>query len=103
MKPRWTISVDLDGVLANPTQPENYATATAIHDNIDKVNRLYASGWRVVIYTGRGWYQYDMTTEWLRKKGVKYHELVMGKLVAHIYVDDLNGTLDGALAKEINT
>lgn len=101
MKPRWTISVDLDGVLAKPTQPENYPTAMAIHENIAKVNTLYDRGWRVVIYTGRGWYSYDMTAQWLKSKGVKYHELVMGKLVAHIYVDDLNGTLDDALAKEI--
>lgn len=102
MRPRWTISVDLDGVLAKPTQPENYATAQAIHENITKVNKLYDKGWRVVIYTGRGWFNYDMTAHWLKSRGVKYHELVMGKLVAHYYIDDLNSTLDEVLKVDIN-
>ena len=101
MRPRWTVSIDLDGVLAQNVPPENYPIAKPIQENIDKVNKLYDKGWRVVIYTGRGWYKYDITVEWLRKRGVKYHELVMGKLVAHYYIDDLNSTLDDVLQKEI--
>lgn len=101
MRPRWTIAVDLDGVLAKPTKPENYRSATPIVENISKVNRLFENGWCVIIYTGRGWYYYDVTKRWLVEHGVKFDELVMGKVVAHIYVDDMNGTLDDALAKNI--
>ena len=101
MRPKWTVSVDLDGILAMPVKPEFYSTAQPIQENINKVNLLYDRGWRVVIHTGRGWFNYDMTTEWLKKRGVKYHELVMGKLVAHYYVDDRNSTLEEVLKREI--
>ena len=93
MRP-WIISVDLDGVLCKSTPPEKYAQALPLKDNIAKVNKLHEKGHRIIIYTARAWYLYDLTTKWLMNNGVEFDQLVMGKLYAHYYVDDLNGTLD---------
>lgn len=95
----WIIAVDLDGLLAKSVPPEKYGDAPSIKENIDKVNKLKDLGHRVIIYTARGWYHYDMTVRWLNKHGVKFDQLVMGKLYAHAYLDDLNYSLDEILNK----
>jgi hydroxymethylpyrimidine pyrophosphatase-like HAD family hydrolase len=101
MKLKWTVAVDLDGTLCEPVSPEHYSSAKPMPENIMKVNRLYDKGWQVIIYTGRGWYNYDMTVGWLHRHNVKYHVLAMGKVVAHYYVDSANATLDEVLNKDI--
>lgn len=101
MRAKWTVSVDLDGILAELTSPDRYASAKPIRENINKVNALYEKGWRIAIYTARGWYRYDETEAWLNRQGVKYHQLVMGKFFAHYYIDDLNSTLEELLIKDI--
>lgn len=57
----------------------------------DKVNKLYECPDNfIVIHTARSEKIRDITVEQLRKKGIKYHALVMGKLRADVYIDDLN-------------
>ncbi len=102
MRPKYTLSIDLDGILAKQTSPEKYSSAESIRENINKVNMLYDKGWKIIINTARGWYNYDMTEAWLNRQGVKFHQLVMGKVFAMYYIDDLNATLDEVLTKEIN-
>ena len=93
MRP-WIIAVDLDGVLCRSVAPEKYHLALPIQENIDKVNRLHERGNRIIIHTARGWYNYDLTMKWLVTHGVEFDQLVMGKLYAHAYIDDLSFTLD---------
>jgi hypothetical protein len=92
MKP-WIISIDLDGILAKPISPDNYEHAQPIKENIEKVNRLFDAGHRIVIYTARGWHGYDLIERWLRRHGVKYSQIVCGKLYAHAYIDDFSKDL----------
>lgn len=95
----WILSIDLDGVLAKPTSPDKYEVAQPIVENIEKVNKLFDHGHRIVINTARGWFAYDLTERWLKKYNVKYSQLVMGKVYAHCYVDDMNYSLDEILEK----
>ena len=99
----WIIAVDLDGMLAEPTPPGQYTDAPPIWKNIKKVNALHDKGHRIVIHTARGWYGYDITLTWLNKYRVKFDQIVMGKLHAHAYVDDLNFTLDELVKKLISS
>ena len=99
MNKPWTISVDLDGVLAKSTSPDNYEHAQPIRENIEKVNRLFDAGHKIIIYTARGWFNYDLTERWLKKCNVKYSQIVCGKLYCHAYIDDLNETLDSIMEK----
>jgi hypothetical protein len=46
---------------------------------VKKVNERFLAGDIVILWTGRGWDTYDITREQLKKIGLSYHELVMGK------------------------
>jgi phosphoglycolate phosphatase-like HAD superfamily hydrolase len=86
-----TYCFDLDGTLCTNTEGA-YQEAEPLLDRIEKVNELYENGIRIHIFTARGtvtgidWRA--LTEEQLKKWGVKYHELQLGKPFAHIYVDD---------------
>jgi hydroxymethylpyrimidine pyrophosphatase-like HAD family hydrolase len=71
-------------------------TLFCVYENeIKKVNELYKKGNTIVLWTGRNWDCYDMTKQQLKKAGIKYHELVMGKPQG-VYVDaDALLTLEG--------
>jgi uncharacterized HAD superfamily protein len=88
----WKIAIDLDGTLCQSTKSEDWDKAKPIQENIVIVNRLTEEGHEVIIHTARPWYLYDMTKEWLIRNGVKFHSIVMGKLFAHAYLDNLNST-----------
>jgi hypothetical protein len=102
MRPKWTFSIDLDGVLCVSGPPEKYPIASPIKENINKVNALYDKGYNIIVHTGRSWGSYDLTKTWLVKNGVKHTELVMGKVVAHYYIDDRNASLDYVINKFVS-
>lgn len=82
---------DIDGVLCTSTEGD-YPAAQPRPEIIGQVNRLYAQGHRVTLYTARGattgidWRA--LTERQLRDWGVRYHELRMGKPTADVYIDD---------------
>jgi len=83
---------DLDGTLCRSARLR-YDDAKPIRPNIRRVNRLAAKGHVIIISTARGsmtgqdWTA--LTKEQLAKWGVKYHQLVMGKVAGDAYIDDL--------------
>jgi hypothetical protein len=90
---------DLDGTLCTNTYGE-YEKAEPFYDRIKVVNSLYDAGNTVKIHTARGMGRnnddsdlaqaqfMDLVTEQLKKWGVKYHSLAMGKPSADYYIDD---------------
>jgi len=82
---------DLDNTLCR-TAGTDYESSTPYRDVIKKVNQLYDEGHTIKIFTGRGstsgidWR--ELTENQLKSWGVKYHELIMGKPEADIFVDD---------------
>jgi hydroxymethylpyrimidine pyrophosphatase-like HAD family hydrolase len=88
-----TFVIDIDGTLLISRSvdcDECYHTNYFI-DKVDKkeialVNKAAKKGHTIILYTGRGWDQYEITKEQLKKAKIKYHELVMGKPQG-IYVD----------------
>jgi len=82
---------DIDGTICTNTDGD-YEQAVPFKEVIEKVNRLYDKGHKIIFYTGRGsttgidWY--DLTKKQLKDWQVKYHELIMGKPYADIYIDD---------------
>jgi hypothetical protein len=84
--------VDVDKTLCTETFGE-YWKAEPIEKNIAKVNKLYDNGHIININTGRGsttgidWY--SLTELQLKKWGVKYHSLTVGKKPYYdVIVDD---------------
>lgn len=106
MSRQKTIAFDLDDVLCyRPSGyehlgPEKYDYCEPYHGNIDLVNSLYDDGYKIVIYTARGMSQYNgnvieiysklynKTNQQLNSWGIKYHQLVMGKIHYDVLIDD---------------
>ena len=96
--------IDIDGVLCDTTYQftdENwyYIKSKPKQVVIDKVNSLYDSGHRIVLFTARGskikrddWK--ELTIQDLNEWDVRYHELLFGKPWADYYVDDKNMSVE---------
>ncbi len=89
-----TYFVDIDGTLL-ATQGNDYQHSQPDEKTqrvIDKVNRLFDEGHKIIIWTARGmstginWF--DFTKKQLKKWGIKYHELHMGKPSYDFIIDD---------------
>lgn len=94
------IVFDLDGTLCSQTRIGRYQEAKPFVDIIEYVNKLYDSGYVIIIQSARGmgsnygnvgkaynqWY--SVTEKQLKQWGVKYNELLLGKPYADVYIDD---------------
>lgn len=80
--------IDIDGVLCHNGSNENYLNATPINYNIDSVNELYLQGNQIQIFTSRLTSDSEVTEDWLRRHGVKYHSITYNKPTADFYIDD---------------
>ena len=82
---------DIDGTICTNTDG-SYSDAGPFPDRIDHINRLFLEGHVIRMFTARGsttGIDWRETTELqLGEWGLKYHELILGKPFAHIFVDD---------------
>lgn len=82
---------DIDGTICTNTNGD-YEQAKPIEKIIEKINNLYKEGHTIIIFTARGattGIDWKETTEYqLHSWGVCYHELLMGKPHADVFVDD---------------
>ena len=86
-----TYCFDIDGTLCSDTSGA-YEEAEPFRDRIAHVNRLFKSGHTIRLFTARGsstGLDWRATTErQLSSWGVQYHELIMGKPHADLFIDD---------------
>lgn len=105
-KKQKIIAVDLDETLCTGSKPYShlgigkYSYCVPIQKNIDKVNKFYNEGHTIIIYTSRGMgtlggdlgviYNtlYEPTKRDLERWGVKFHQLVFGKIYFDVLIDD---------------
>ena len=90
---------DIDGTISTNTNG-NYEYAEPLLDRIDKVNKLYNEGHKIIYMTARGMGRngnnrdlaysefYNFTFNQLTEWGAKFNELYLGKPEADIFVDD---------------
>ena len=90
---------DIDDTICN-NKNRDYENAIPIQEVIDKINCLYNSGAKIILYTSRGMVSCngdlekiiaknkDVLERWLEKNNVKYNELIFGKPLGDLYVDD---------------
>ena len=82
---------DVDGTLCSNTDGD-YEQARPFYDRIAEVNRLYQAGQTIKLFTARGsttgvdWR--EVTECQMHEWNVSYHELIMGKPEADVYIDD---------------
>ena len=82
---------DLDGTICE-THGLDYSSSVPIKSRIQHINSLHKAGHYIIIFTARGkmsGQDHSQLTELqLRTWGVNFHELILGKPAADIYVDD---------------
>ena len=83
-----TIVIDIDGTICTEEKTFERPLAKPLPGAKEKVNELYDAGNQIVFWTARGWEQLRVTKEWLDHHGFKYNHLVMGKLIADVFIDD---------------
>ena len=106
MNKQKIIAFDLDDVICfrpkgyEDLGPAKYAYCQPYEEAIELINSLYDEGYKIVIYTARGMSQfsgnvseiysnlYVQTSKQLRSWGLKYHQLVMGKIHYDVLIDD---------------
>ena len=97
--------VDIDGTICSPTVGRDYHKAQPWQDRIKVLNKLYDEGNYIIYFTARAMGRFsdqphtiaaqkakevlfDLTKQQLDDWGVKYHELIMGKPHADLFIDD---------------
>ncbi len=88
------IIIDLDGTICQEMRTYSRCLAEPKPNAIESINRLYDAGNTIIIYSARTWMEWEMTTAWLKAHGVKYHQLMMGKPVGDVWIDDRAITLN---------
>lgn len=82
------IIIDLDGTICHEMRQFSRCLAEPWPDAVETVNKLYDAGHTIIIYSARTWVEYEMTVDWLKRHGVKYHQLFMGKPIGDVWIDD---------------
>lgn len=100
-KNKKIVCFDIDGVICK-TNGLNYRNSKPIKKNIKKINDLYNQGFYIKLFTARYMglsnniisiatkKNKKVTVPQLKKWGVKYHEVIFGKPVYNLFIDDKN-------------
>ena len=83
-----TVVLDLDGVICTEEKTFERSLARPKIGVQQRVRAWRAAGHTVVIYTARSWSEYRMTKHWLKTWGIEHDELLMGKPVYDVWIDD---------------
>jgi hypothetical protein len=79
--------VDIDETICFYPSKRRYDLAEPNHEYIEKINKLYYEGWRIIYWTARGGSSrskkkglcyYDFTWQQLESWGCKFHDLSTG-------------------------
>jgi len=82
------IIVDLDGTICTEEKTFSRSMAQPIKGAVESINALYDQGHTIIIYSARTWMEYEMTADWLKRYQIKYHQLIMGKPIGDVWIDD---------------
>lgn len=82
------VIIDMDGTICSEERQFSRCLAKIQDGAAETINALYEAGNTVIIYSSRTWMEYEMTSDWLRKHGIKYHQLIMGKPIGDVWIDD---------------
>ncbi|MGH9749447.1 MAG: LNS2 domain-containing protein [Candidatus Polarisedimenticolia bacterium] len=89
------ILIDIDGTICTEESPADRPLAQPLPGAREAVNRFVEAGHVVVLWTGRGWDQYRVTQRWLDDHGFKYTQILMGKPIANLIIDDRARRFEG--------
>jgi uncharacterized HAD superfamily protein len=87
--------VDIDGTVSEDIPNEEdyrFAEAEVLDGAVERINSLYDQGHTITFFTSRLSKHYDVTIDWLKRKGFKFHRLITDKPRGgrYIWVDNLD-------------
>ena len=82
------IIIDMDGTICTEERTYSRCLATLKEGAQDYINKMYDNGHTIIIYSARSWQEFEMTTHWLSSNKIKYHQLILGKPIGDIWIDD---------------
>ena len=74
--------IDIDGTITEDVpneEPERMVTCEPFPDALETMNRWYEEGHILTFFTSRTEEHREVTEQWFKKHGIKYHGLLMGK------------------------
>ena len=82
------IIIDLDGTICTEEKTHSRCLAKPKKGAVAGINKLYDEGHTIIIYSARTWVEYEMTVSWLASHKIKYHQLMLGKPIGDVWIDD---------------
>lgn len=82
------IIIDLDGTICDEKNFFQRPLAKIKKGAKKFINNLKKKNFTIIIYSARSWNEYEMTRNWLVKNKIKYDQLVLGKPVGDLWIDD---------------
>lgn len=82
------IIIDLDGTICTEEKTYSRCLAKPLEKAIESINKFYDEGNTIIIHSARSWQEFEMTEHWLKSHGVKYHQLVLGRPIGDVWIDD---------------
>lgn len=83
------VGVDLDDTIAHGVWPDA-GVGEPIWENVAKVQELVDHGYKVIVYTARGWEDFELVESWLEHHKIPYNRVECGKMLLRAMVDDKN-------------
>ena len=74
--------IDIDGTICDDVpneEPERMVTVAPYPDAIEMINKWYAEGHVITFFSSRTDKHKEITEEWLKRHGFKYHFLLLNK------------------------
>jgi uncharacterized HAD superfamily protein len=81
------IVIDLDGTICTEEKTFDKFLSVPNENAISVVNKLFEKHF-IIIYTARGWAEYNITSKWLEKYNINYDILMCGKPIYDYWIDD---------------
>jgi len=88
------IIIDLDGTICTEERQFSRSLAKPLPNAIERITELYNEGHTIIIYSARTWMEFEMTVDWLKRHEVPYHQLILGKPIGDVWIDDRAITCD---------
>ena len=82
------IAIDIDGTICSEERTFERSLARPLPGALEALKMLKENGNTIILWTGRGWEQYKITKQWLDDHGFMYDQIIMGKPIVNIFIDD---------------
>ncbi len=82
------LAIDIDGTICSEERTFERPLATPLPGALEALNLLKSNGNTIILWTGRGWEQYKVTKMWLDDNGFPYDQILMGKPIVDLIIDD---------------